>query len=231
MGLAEDLDKYVKDTFRLMWAKRNGQKVPETGDVKLGNDAVELDGTVLYADLAESTALVKGHADWFAAEVYKTYLYCAAKIIRDCGGVITAYDGDRVMAVFIGGRPNTDAAKAGLRINYAVQKVIQPAMNAQYPKNRYVIKQKVGIDRSSLFVARSGIRGSNDLVWVGEAPNNAAKMAALSTAYATYVSASVYDLLLEQSKLGGSQKKNMWTDLGSSVLGYRIYGSNWTWSF
>src|SRR4051812_36873707 len=63
---------------------------------KLSNDAVEIDGTVLYADLAESTPLVKGYKDWFAAEVYKNYLYCAARIIRLRGGVITAYDGDRV---------------------------------------------------------------------------------------------------------------------------------------
>jgi len=37
-----------------------------------------------------------------AAEIYKTYLHCAAKIIRSEGGSITSYDGDRIMGIFIG---------------------------------------------------------------------------------------------------------------------------------
>jgi len=34
--------------------------------------------------------------------IYKTFLHCAAKIIRSHKGVITAYDGDRIIAVYIG---------------------------------------------------------------------------------------------------------------------------------
>jgi hypothetical protein len=51
----------------------------------------------------------------FSAEIYKTYLHCAAKIIKSEDKVITAYDGDRVMAVFIGERMRSRAAQAGLR--------------------------------------------------------------------------------------------------------------------
>lgn len=230
MSLRDDLEKYVKKTHDDVWAKRDGQKVPEAEDVKLGADAVLLDGTVLYADLAESTALVKGHYDWFSAEVYKNYLYCAAKLIRARGGTVTAYDGDRVMGVFIGGTKNSDAAKCALQINWTVKNILQPAIKAKYPKASYVMKQKIGIDTSKLFVARTGIRGSNDLVWVGNAANNAAKMAALSANYPTYISADVYNMLLDTSKLGGDPKRNMWTDLGSSHLGYKIYGSRFWWS-
>jgi class 3 adenylate cyclase len=46
--------------------------------------------------------------DWFAAEIYKSYLISACRIIRDNGGEITAFDGDRVMAVFIGNMKNTN---------------------------------------------------------------------------------------------------------------------------
>ena len=41
-------------------------------------------------------------------------------------------------------------------------------------------KQSVGIDTSELFVARTGIRRANDLVWVGRAANHAAKLSARS---------------------------------------------------
>ena len=56
------------------------------------NDGVNLDATVLYADMADSTALVDKYTKTFAAEIYKTYLHCAAKIITSEGGTITAYD-------------------------------------------------------------------------------------------------------------------------------------------
>ena len=230
MSLLTDLQDYTKRTHDAVWTTREGQKVPATEDLQLGNEAVKMDGTVLYADLAESTELVKGKKDWFAAEVYKNYLYTAGRIIRAHDGAITSYDGDRIMAVFIGGTKNTDAAKCALKIKWAVGNILQPALVAKYPKSTYKLKQKVGIDTSALFVARTGIRGSNDLVWVGNSANNAAKMAALPSTYSTYISANSYNMLLDSSKYGGAENQNMWTNLGSSQLGYTIYGSNWHWS-
>jgi class 3 adenylate cyclase len=229
MSLGDELNGYVQNVLDEQWERRQGQKVPDPEDLPLKNLAVELDATVLYADLAASTKMTKGYKDWFAAEVYKSYLYCAAKIIRARGGSITAYDGDRVMGVFIGSSKNTDAAKCGLQINYAAQKIVMAKIQAKYPKNTYVLKQRVGIDTSKLFIARTGIRGSNDLVWVGNASNNAAKMAALDPKYPTYISAAVYNMLNESSKLGGNPERNMWTDLGTADLGYQIYGSTWHW--
>jgi hypothetical protein len=57
--LAEDLTQEIKNIFETSWQERDGQKVPEAEDVKLGNDAVKLRATVLYANLAESTDLVE----------------------------------------------------------------------------------------------------------------------------------------------------------------------------
>jgi class 3 adenylate cyclase len=229
MPLGEELESFVSDALAKSWSRRNGRIVPTSDDVTFGNDAVDLNATVLYADLAESTGLVEGYKDWFAAKVYKTYLYCAAKIIRARGGEITAYDGDRIMAVFIGDSRNTSAAKCALQINFAARKVVQPAIEAKYD-TEFVLRQKVGVDASSLMVAKTGIRGSNDLVWVGNAANRAAKMAALPTKYASYITVKVFNNMADSSKFGGKQNRNMWTDLGSADLGYRIYGSNWTWS-
>lgn len=228
MGLKEDLEKFAAETHRGAWKTRDGQKIPQTDDIGLGNEAVKLEGTVLYADMADSTGLVKGYKDWFAAEVYKNYLYASSRIVRIWGGTITAFDGDRVMAVFIGDSKEDDATKAGMQISGAVRDILQPAMDTAYPKSSFKLKQKVGIASSALFVARTGIRGSNDLVWVGHAANIAAKMAALSTSYSTYVTKSVYDGLLDpSSKYGGNPQANMWFDLGTSAVGERIYGTTW----
>jgi class 3 adenylate cyclase len=229
VALSDDLKADVAKILADKWVVRDGQKVPEPEDVKLGNDAVRLDATVLYADLAASTKLVDRYKPLFAAKMYKSYLHAVAKVIRSEGGVITAYDGDRIMAVFIGDAKNTTAARTGLKINWVVKNVIRPAIQAQYPKGTYSLAQTVGIDTSELHVARTGIRGSNDLVWVGRAANYAAKLSDLSPDSPTWITAEVYARLRDELKAKDGKamwKKLQWTSMGN----HTIYSSTWWWS-
>ena|SRR4249920_1219975 len=168
MALSDELTTEVKRIFRESWGERDGQVVPEASVIRLSNDAIKFErATVLYADLSGSTSLVETKSWSFAAEVYRSYLYCAARLVRDAGGSITAYDGDRIMGVFIGTSQSTSAVKCALKINYAVTSIVNPALKAQYASADYEIKQVVGIDTSPLHVARTGVRGDNDLVWGG----------------------------------------------------------------
>lgn len=232
MALKEDLEADVRGIFDAQWSTRKGTVVPEADDIALGNEAVTFEeAAVLYADLAESTALVDGKAEWFAAEVYKTFLHCSAKIIRNMDGEITAFDGDRIMAVFLGDSKRSNAMKSGLKINYAVKNVINPAIKKKYPNETYAVSHAVGIDLSKLFVARTGIRGSNDLVWVGRAANYAAKLATIRVSgYSTWITAAVHDSALESARMGGDPKRSMWEkQTWTKLPGIDIYRSNWWW--
>ncbi len=232
MALKEELEEAVGNIFRESWTERNGQKVPTPENLKLGNDAVKLDGTVLYADMADSTKLVDGNPPQFAAEIYKTYLTCAAKIVKSEGGSITAYDGDRIMAVFIGDSKNSTAVRTALKINYAVLNIINPALKRQYQQSEFQLKHVVGIDTSSLFVSRIGVRNDNDLVWVGRAANYAAKLCAIDQHNTVFITGEVFDRLHKDKKYGGSEKKLMWKERQWSQMGNkRIYSSTWTWKF
>jgi class 3 adenylate cyclase len=227
MALEDDLKAKVKEIFRSAWTDRDGTVVPEDKDVGLANDAVKLDAVVLYADLVESTGLVNRWSRGFAAEVYKTYLYCAARVIQGEGGTITAYDGDRVMAVFLGERKNTSAARTALKIEYAVAYIINPALVEQYGEIGYSVKQVVGIDSSDLYVARTGVRGANDLVWVGPAANYAAKLCSLREPGVTsFITERVYNRLAAEVKVYNGQQvwqRRTWTAMHSMP----IYGSSW----
>jgi class 3 adenylate cyclase len=217
MSLDEDLKKDVQAIFRERWSERDGQKVPSSEDVRLGNDAVKLDGTVLYADLDASTFLVDMYNPAFAAEIYKTYLHCTAKIIKSEGGVITSYDGDRIMAVFIGDLKNTAAVRTAMKINYSVSQIINPALKNQYKETDYTVRQVIGIDTSSLFVARTGIRGSNDLVWVGRSANYAAKLTSLSADYPSRITEDVYNKMSKSTKFS-SDGRSMWEKATLSTM-------------
>ena len=230
MGALSDIKNEVAEVFATKWQKREGQVVPEADDVQLGNDAVTLNGTVLYADLSASTDLVNGYKDFFAAEVYKAYLATACRIIRLEGGTITAFDGDRVMAVYLGSNKNTSAAKAALKINWAVREILNPAIKKQYPNTSYTVSQAVGIDTGSLFVARTGIRGSNDLVWVGRAANYAAKLCSIrGSSHTSYITEDVFNVLNEEAKVGGTPKQNMWEKATWTETGLTINRSTWWW--
>jgi class 3 adenylate cyclase len=161
MAFKDELETAVKRIFRDAWDSREGRVVPALQDLGLGNDAVELDATVLYADIADSTKLVDTSDPEFAAQVYRSYLTCAARIVKANSGVITAYDGDCIMAVFLGDLKNSNAAKAAMQINKAVLDIINPSLAAQYPNATYRLKHVIGIDTSLLFVARIGVRNDN----------------------------------------------------------------------
>lgn len=230
MPLKADLESEVSSIFRSQWEERDGTVVPGDNSLKLGNDAIKLEATVLYADLADSTQLVDSHGASFAAEIYKAFLLSAAKIIRSENGTVTAYDGDRVMAVFIGERKNTSAVKTAMKIHWAAFNIIGPAMKRTYATTAYSLRHVVGIDTSNVFVAKTGARGANDLVWVGRAANYAAKLAALPHSYPSYITKEVYDMANAEVKTA-SDGRAMWEAVRWDNFDNRIiYRSNWWWS-
>ncbi len=231
MGLKDDLAAEVKTTLSAQWDEQTTASVPAPEDLRLNaNHAKNLEtATVLYADLDGSTSMVDMHAWHFSAEVYKTYLRCAAAIIKSEGGVITAYDGDRVMAVFTGDTKNTSAVRCALKLNFAVCKIVRPALKAQYPSKDFTLNHVVGIDTSQLRTARIGVRGDNDLVWIGRAANYAAKLTTLSEK-TIWITQSVYDVMHKDVKFA-NDGANMWeARLWTPMNNLPIYGSTYWWS-
>lgn len=232
MATSAELRTVVADIFRYQWSATDGRVIPVPGDLGLGNVARSFDAAaVLYADLDGSTSLVDSYQWQFAAEIYKAYLRCAARIINDEGGNITAYDGDRVMAIFLGQSKNTQAVRAAMKIAYAVDNVINPALKAQYPSTDYVVRHSIGIDVSAIHAASIGVRGDNDLVWVGRAANHAAKLAGKGDS-PIWITKEVHDVIHDDvkkdSKTGSScWYRNTWAEMGNR----NIYGTHYVYAF
>jgi class 3 adenylate cyclase len=118
--------------------------------------------------------------------------------------------------------------RCALKINWAAQQIVAPALNAQYANNVYEPKHVVGIDTSDVFVAKTGVRGANDLVWVGRAANYAAKLSSLPHAYATYITKEVHDGMHVSTKT--SNGTSMWEKVSWNTFDNRdIYRSSWRW--
>lgn len=240
-------DKITATSAELLstpWATRDGQVVPSTDSVAFKNGAVKIEATYLYADLADSTKFQKLHTPEFAARVMRMYLSGACEIIRNAGGSIKSFDGDRVMGIFVGNQMRNTAARVGLRINWLVDTVINPQIKQVFEHHKqtpWVVTHGVGIDCGEAFITRAGVRNKegttnhNDLISIGAAPNIAAKLSARrGTDYGpVWITNRVYDFLNEGSKLGGTAKANMWTGPIETEAGphaVHIYKSGWRWT-
>jgi len=133
------------------------------------------------------------------------------------------------MAVFLGDSKNTAAVRCGLKINWATRQIVQPLLKAQYPSTTFRLRHVVGIDTSEIWAARIGIRGANDLVWVGPAANYAAKLTELSSDYPTWITHRVFNQISDTAKYSKGTlmwEKRSWTPMNDMV----IYGSTYWWS-
>lgn len=232
-AFGDKVEGRLKDLMSDAWLVRDGQVVPKTEDVALRNGAVKLDAAYLYADLAESTLLQKRYLPDFAARVVRMYLAGASEIIRQTGGSIKSFDGDRVMGIFIGTAKNNNAVDAALKINHLVAIVLNPIVKRRLEASKstpWVVSHGIGIDSGAAFIARGGVHNRagqhnhNDLISIGVAPNIAAKLSGLrgKEAGPITISSRVYDGLSELQKFGGTPRSHMWGEAKNVVLGPHV---------
>jgi len=238
VGIRTDIQEEVEGIARLVWNVVAARDVPRPEDVALGTGAKTVNVTMLYADLADSTKLSMLLPPEGLAEITKSFLVAACRTIRFHGGHIRSFDGDRVMGVFSGDEKGNRAFTAALEIGWYVDELIKPRFLAKYPQIGAAglsISHGVGIDAGEVFVARTGIRRHNDLVWVGRAPNIAAKLSSIrNRGYTIYTTWSALqearDLWL--SKPYGTPPNVViwehfnWTDAPSGFV-EEIYATSW----
>lgn len=235
MASATKLDSDIGTIFNAAWNIRDGNVVPVTDGVALANGAVRLEAVFLYADLFHSTELQRKFDNRMVAKILRAYLSSMSQLIKSHGGTVRSFDGDRVMGVFIGDAMNSNAAKCGLKMKHTVDNILRPKAEAKFPSltpKGFKVRHCAGIARSEVLVVRGGVRGSNDLVFVGTAPNIAAKLSALrTTPYNTWIAHNVYSKLNKEAKFGGDPSANMWTADKRKLAGeeWSLYKSSWSW--
>jgi adenylate cyclase len=161
------------------WKVTEPRDVPESETVALLNGAASIDATYLYADLANSSGLAQKVSPQSAARVVRMYLNMAVRVLRHYEGHVRSFDGDRVMAVFVGDSKNSHAFRAALAINFYVTHTI-PNLLVELPEVAaagWKMQHGIGIDTGPALLVRGGVRSNNDLVSIGAAPNVAAKLA------------------------------------------------------
>ena len=234
MALKAGLQSKVTEILTVNWNIRDGNVVPVTKDVNLSNGAVRLEAAYLYADLADSTTLARDFDKRTTARVVRAYLHVMSKIVRQYGGEIRSFDGDRVMGIFIGDSKCSNAATCCLKMHWAFLNIIRPTVETKRPalkKGGFTLEHCAGVDVGEILVVRAGVHGSNDLISIGAAPNIAAVLSDIRVPpYRSYITKDVYDRLRKNAKYADG--KDMWQARSLTVKNrvMRGYRSSYTWS-
>ena len=209
-----DIRNSVKKYMEGNWDVRQANTVPEDSTLTLTGRVAKLDATVLYADMGASSKLVDEVKQRVAGKTYQAFLHSLASIIHSNGGEITAYDGDRVMGIFIGNNKNDSAAKSALMIKYALKDILKPMLEGHFKSlnsSSFQISHCVGIDTGSFLAVKAGLRNANDIVWIGRPPNLAAKLSEIREGnYSEYITSEVFQGLSNSLKYGGEKSELMW---------------------
>lgn len=231
MKKMSDISSRVQGILDEPWTTQTARDVPEASELPLrSNHAAEFYGAVLYADLAGSTKLVDRYRPFFAAKVYKVFLFSCCEIIKNNGGSITAFDGDRVMAIYTGDGKCTSAVRTALQIRFMV-KHIQTALQAKYENLGYKLDYAVGIDVSLLHAVKMGVFGDNDISWIGSAANHAAKLSTKrDERFKTFISGEVYTTMNNSVRIGNTPTESMWVDLSPRESPKTLFASSWCMS-
>jgi len=210
MAWIDSLTSEIETILTTKWVERTGNVVPESEDITLKDGSVSIEATFLYADLAGSSRLAKVCPWETTAKIIRAYLDCCTRSIRARGGEIRSFDGDRVMAIFKGETPNTNATTCAREIDWMLENVLTPLAKEKFKSvrdNGINIRHCVGIDSGVAVAVRAGIRNNNDVIWIGRAPSFAAKLSDIRNyPYSVYITKACFDRLPESSKRSDSDE-------------------------
>lgn len=235
MTIKDDYENALRDLLYQPFDVRYGTVVPTTESVTMKSGGVYLDAVYLYADMADSTGMARRFTSQTAAKIIRAYLSVAARTLRARGGEIRSYDGDRVMGIFVGADAASRAARAALEVKWLVDNLVDEALSLwldEYNESSWKISHRCGIDIGTAFVVRAGVRDSNDLVSVGDAPNIAAKLASLKGSR-TFITDRMWDAMSYDTCFSTPNGSAMWslavpTDIGSGRV-ESVRSSTWGW--
>lgn len=232
LAIKDELESSVNTMMVGAWSVREGRKVPDTDDIGLStNTGVTLDATYLYADLAKSSVFGQSLAQVDAAKIIKSFLYCCSALIREHGGEIKSFDGDRVMGVYFGAEKEMRAARTAFKINWVVQEIINDKASrwVRWPAERVEISHATGIATGEALLIRGGVRNDNDIASIGAAPNLAAKLSDQRTDKAqTFVCTNTWMKLYRDTDVDARGHKRWTTSEYVEVGGkyHHYYASN-----
>ena len=217
MGLLDDLkakvDGYLAGTYETY--KPNG--VPSPENIPLGNKAATFPAATLFVDVRQSSDITQTFRLQTAAKMMKAYFDGAVRIVNANDGYVRSFNGDGMLAIFRDPDRCDHAVKAAMQIKWFLKEVLAPRFESYFSGNAAAVGKSLGfdlglgVDDGDIFAVRVGVKGTNDVAWVGRGTNTSAKLANwASSPTSIWITRAVYEQLSKSRTHSGDD--HMWTD-------------------
>ncbi len=218
MALSDDLIKDGTEIFSQKFEVTTGWSSPSTTDVPFDNTGKKIKLVALFVDIRKSTTLVNTLGLEWSARMYKAYVRAVTQIVRARNGRILSFNGDGIVAGFVGSATAENAAVlSGLNLNWFLGNYLKPTVdpllaNVGAPAG-LTFDYGIGVDVGDVLVVKAGMRGedNHDLVWAGNPVNYAVKVASqASLPYSLCVSEKVLEAAHYSLKTYSPTSTFMW---------------------
>ena len=193
------------------------RSVPEPADISLGQHGAELEATALFIDIRQSSDITNSFRRQTAAKMLKAYFRGAVTVINANGGRVRSFNGDGMLALFIGDLRSSGASKAAMETKWFVKNILGPKCERYFQNNRSALGQNLGfsigcgLDDGYVYAVRVGIRGTNDVAWVGRCTNTAAKLSNILQAPQEIAATREVYKRLPENRRTSTRGTAMWT--------------------
>src|SRR5215203_6371657 len=226
MSLGSDLEKKVSNYLAGDYQTYEPQGVPNPEDIPLGNEAARLKATTLFIDVNQSSDIANAFRRQTAAKMMKGYFDGAVRIINSNNGKVRSFNGDGMLAIFIGDYRSSNAVKSAMQVDWFVWNVLQPKFRRYFSNNQAALGQALdfeigcGLDNGEIFAVRVGIKGTNDVAWVGRCTNTSAKLASsVSSPRSIAITREVYSRMIDKHKYDSPGGRHLWSNEHTKSIG------------
>ncbi|MFA5925621.1 MAG: adenylate/guanylate cyclase domain-containing protein [Parcubacteria group bacterium] len=235
MGLKEEITEKVKGYMGSAYEITDGNVIPDKQSIGFGAKAKRLKhAIVMYADLRGSRGILSDNTKLLTCRAHKSFLYAAAKCIRNEDGHLRSFNGDSLLAFFIGEDAAKRAVRAAMKIKFAVVKIINPILEE---KGKKKLNFGIGIGQGEIMVVKSGVPGEEmyqDLIWIGWATYHAFEYGDRARSPRNiWISKNVYKTIEDDKSLTQSNGKSIWVyndDQEFSFGKVRVYKTSYHWN-
>ncbi len=158
------IKQYLKESY----TRATTYSVPQKGDLTFGNTVKTIDhAKVFYIDMRKSRKILADENDFWSVKIHKAFLKAVTHCVEKRGGHIRSFNGDGILAFFIGNNASSKAVRAAMDIKGFVNEINSVLINND--KNK--IDFGIGIAQGKIMIAKSGKGGDDqtkqDLIWIG----------------------------------------------------------------
>ncbi len=178
----EKIEGYLTESY----TRSDTDIVPKKGDLTFGNTVKKMPHVkVFYIDMRKSRKILSDASTFWSVKIHKAFLGAVTHCLENREGHLRSFNGDGLLAFFIGENAASRAVRAALDIKGFVLEI-----NKILTENDInPIDFGIGIAQGEVVIAKSGKAGDDqtkqDLIWVaialyvavelselGESPNN-----------------------------------------------------------